>query len=384
MLAAALVCLWAPVAHCQAQKEGSGADRTVYVVLFDSTDCAGCAPGLKAAKAAVAAEGATLVIRNGDVKQDFELFELLAERAGLEPGKLTTAPSIFVGGEYMDMKVHTQADAQALIRKYAGTGTGRFFDVTPQELAYAQTRHIERFQHFSAAIIFVAGLVDGINPCAFTSIIFFVSYLLWFGYGRRDVLYAGLFFALGLFIPYYLLGAGILAAGRSVAGLPQFRTVAFSALAVAAAVLGALSLRDAILAKRGLTAKMTLKLPRLLQKRVHEAVREGAHGGVILGAFVSGLVIAGLEAICTGQIYLPTLVYIAGLGIYKARALQYLLVYNLAFILPLLVLVGLMYGGVSSRAIVNLAQEHIAETKFASAMVFFILAVLMFLSAHPF
>jgi hypothetical protein len=63
--------------------------------------------------------------------------------------------------------------------------------------------------------VFLAGLLDGVNPCAFTAMVFLVSALAVAGRNRRTMLVTGITYALGVFITYTLVGAGLLGgAGR--------------------------------------------------------------------------------------------------------------------------------------------------------------------------
>ena len=47
---------------------------------------------------------------------------------------------------------------------------------------------LKRFSKFSILGILFAGLLDGVNPCAFATLVFFVSYLVFIGRRRRDII----------------------------------------------------------------------------------------------------------------------------------------------------------------------------------------------------
>ena len=53
---------------------------------------------------------------------------------------------------------------------------------------------LSRFQGFSAGAVAVAGLLDGVNPCAFTTIIFLLSMLAYLGRSRRQLAAVGVGF----------------------------------------------------------------------------------------------------------------------------------------------------------------------------------------------
>ena len=50
---------------------------------------------------------------------------------------------------------------------------------------------IDTFSKFSPAVVAFAGLADGINPCAFTTLIFFVTFLTLYSYSRKNIFIAG-------------------------------------------------------------------------------------------------------------------------------------------------------------------------------------------------
>lgn len=354
----------------------------VYVVLFNSPGCEGCEEGERIAKQVV--EGlpyAELIRLNAEKRENFELFQVLADRAGLDPSGLLVAPSLFVDTDYLDLRNCSVGDVRRVIEKYREVGTGEFWKITAAERANAQTAHIERFKRFTLVPVLLAGLLDGINPCAFATIMFLLSYLAWLGRTRVDVLLAGIFFAFGIFAPYYLIGAGLLRFSRELTLLPLLRHWLFEIVAAAAAAFGVLSFLDAKKASLGRTSEMVLKLPTSLQTRIHSTIKETTRLGMVGGAFVGGIVCALLEAVCTGQIYLPTLVYVAGLGTLRSKAFAYLLAYNLAFVAPLIAITLFAYAGLSSRVIAKFMQTRVALVKIAMGVVFLILAALLHFTA---
>ncbi|HCU34501.1 MAG TPA: hypothetical protein DGT21_03365 [Armatimonadetes bacterium] len=78
--------------------------------------------------------------------------------------------------------------------------------------AGGRERLIGLFRTFGVATIAVAGLVDGINPCALATLVFLISYLSLRQRSARDVLATGLLFAAGVFAAYLAIGIGALRA----------------------------------------------------------------------------------------------------------------------------------------------------------------------------
>lgn len=350
-------------------------DRTVYVVLFDSPGCPGCEEGLKLARETLEGlPGVELVTLNAKDRETFLVYEVLAERAGLGAEQMIVSPSLFVDTDWIDLRNAGAGDIRRAANRYRGVGTGRYWEVSEREKQSTTSVLLERFQRFGLATVLVAGLLDGVNPCAFATIIFLLSYLAHLGRGRREVLYAGVCFAAGIFVPYFLLGAGLLSLSDLMRDLPAVRRGVTEALAFLALIFALLSFADYSHAKAGRTEKMVLKLPRVLQRRIHGTVRESARAGVLLGAMGAGAIVAVLEAACTGQIYLPTIAFVAGVSTLRSKALTYLALYNLAFLAPLVGIVVATYFGLSSRAAAAYAERQVPQVKLLIGLLFLLLA----------
>lgn len=142
-----------------------------------------------------------------------------------------------------------------------------------------------------------------------------------------------------------------------------------------------LSLYDAVKAKQGKTKDILLQLPRALKLRIHKVIRERTRtSGVIAGALVIGFVISALELVCTGQVYLPTLTFVAGIEGIRTDAIAYLLLYNVMFIVPLLVVFGCVYWGTTSLQLGGVLQRHLVTVKVGIGLLLFGLGTWLVLS----
>jgi sulfite exporter TauE/SafE len=109
--------------------------------------------------------------------------------------------------------------------------------------------------------VFLAGLLDGVNPCAFSAMVFLVSALAVAGRSRRTMLAVGLFYALGIFITYSLVGAGLLSGIRRIAVSSGMQTWLEMILGIILGLLALLSVIDGVRLSRGRT-DLLLKLPK--------------------------------------------------------------------------------------------------------------------------
>lgn len=251
---------------------------------------------------------------------------------------------------------------------------------------------MEHFGTIAPWTVAGAGLVDGINPCAFTVIVFFISFLSVQGYRRRQIAVIGLSFISAVFLTYLLLGVGVFQVFYSMRFFWALRMAVNYIVGAATAVLGILAVRDLVVfARTGSTEAMALQLPESVKKKIHSVIgdhyrRRAAGGGeknlsmipLIASAFATGFLVSLLEAVCTGQVYLPTITFVLKTTQVKLLALAYLLVYNIMFVVPLLAVFVLALAGVGSVQFSGFFKKNFIAVKAVMALLFFGLAFFLF------
>jgi cytochrome c biogenesis protein CcdA len=224
--------------------------------------------------------------------------------------------------------------------------------------------------------VMAAGLIDGVNPCAFTTLIFLLASLALAGRGRREVLVIGALFSLSVFLTYLGVGLGLFAALRAASAVAIVSVIIRWAVFAVLIIFAALSVFDYTRIRAGAASEMLLQLPTSFKLKIHASIRTRAKTAALAGSSLAmGFLVSIFEFACTAQVYLPTLAYLARVK-KRADALGLLLVYNLCFIAPLLVVFAASYLGVSSKRITVLFQEHMGKVKLALAFAFIVLAVL--------
>jgi cytochrome c biogenesis protein CcdA len=250
--------------------------------------------------------------------------------------------------------------------------------------AEAEQSLVERFQSFGVLTVLGAGLIDGLNPCAFATLIFFISYLAFTGRRGRDILFVGIAFALGVFITYLLVGVGLLKVIQSLSFFTALGRWVYLLTALLCVVLATLTFRDFFKAREGQASEMTLKLPLSLRRRINRVIREGSQVRAFVAmAFVTGFVVSLIELACTGQVYLPTIVYVLSRPELASQAFLYLVLYCLMFILPLIVVFILSYLGTTSEQLGQFVNRHTSTIKLMTGLVFIGLALWMAWTMAP-
>ncbi|MFO7698928.1 MAG: hypothetical protein R6X16_17495, partial [Anaerolineae bacterium] len=264
-----------------------------------------------------------LVVHEFDQSEDARLLEAMGQHLDLPSERRLIAPSIYVGDRALvGEKSLTSEALREILESYAETGTQEFW--TTIDTSTASLSILTRFRSLSVVAIVAAGLIDGVNPCAFATILFFVSYLTVSRRQRREMLLVGGAFALGVFATYFAVGLGAMRLLSVVQAARGLGAVIYGIMALICLVLGVLSIRDYFLARQGKLAEMSLNLPEKLRERIHLKIRAGrkAFWGA---AFVTGAVISLLELACTVQVYLPTISYVISMPEMGMSGLAYLL-----------------------------------------------------------
>ncbi|MBN1582121.1 MAG: hypothetical protein JXA89_15565 [Anaerolineae bacterium] len=141
-----------------------------------------------------------LVIHEMDILEDLAVNLCLSERLDVRENQRHDAPAVFVGTDYMvDEDIYYDSLVE-MVSKYVTTGADPVWETCDTAV------RLPPLPPWWAVI--VPGLIDGINPCAFATIIFFVSYLSIVRRRGQEILMVGIAFTLAVFLAY--LGFGII------------------------------------------------------------------------------------------------------------------------------------------------------------------------------
>lgn len=202
--------------------------------------------------------------------------------------------------------------------------------------------------------IIVAALIDSVNPCAFGVLIFLMISLLKMGSSKR-ALRAGLIYTLVVFIVYFLSGFGIFKVIQSFSSITRFIYVAAGVLVL---IVGILELIDFLRPHKESIVKISGKVKPLIENFIQK--------GTIPAMIFLGVLVSLFELPCTGGIYLAIL---ATMSINKTFGIPYLLLYNLIFVLPLIIITFLIYKGTNPESLQKWTQSEKKWMKLSAAVV---------------
>ena len=227
--------------------------------------------------------------------------------------------------------------------------------------------------------VLLSGIVDGFNPCSFAIMISLAGILAIGGRKRKARILGGLSFCAGTFVTYMLMGLGLMQALKALEGLRVVHDVVMAVLALALFVLSFLSFRDALKFKKvPVFSVVTLKLPEGVKVLIRKIAMESWSGpAVALAGFGCAFLVTLLDALCTGQVYVPVLALISREpGAWRSVAL--LALYNLAFIVPLVAVFVLASRTTDAFQMAKWSSRNVIPAKIALGVVFLVLGVLVF------
>ena len=200
----------------------------------------------------------------------------------------------------------------------------------------------EKAKEITFAGILLAGLLDGINPCAISVLMIFCSFLLFRG-KKKTVIPIAIIFIAGSFISNLAIGLGLFTILKTISGSTAIMVSVYVVsiiLCIIAVYLNTIDIingfkkNDITGFKNQLSTETKFKISEIFRKAVSTKF-------IVLVAFIAGVIIAAMEFSCTGQVYIPTITYMINAELSISYILM-LVLYNIMFVLPLILVVLLL------------------------------------------
>ncbi len=196
----------------------------------------------------------------------------------------------------------------------------------------SQSEPVVRNGTLTLPMVIGAALVDAVNPCAFAVLLILMMTVLATG-RRKKALYSGLSFSLAIFISYFLMGLGI----YSIVASFQTSQIFIKIIGLIAMVLGLLNLKDFFWYGKG----FLMEVPLSWRPRMKKIIRGVTNP---FGAFFIGILVSLFLLPCTSGPYIVIIAMLGNQATYYS-AIRLLILYNLIFILPMILIsVGTYFG----------------------------------------
>ena len=185
-------------------------------------------------------------------------------------------------------------------------------------------------------LVLTTGFLDGLNPCAFAVLLFFIAFLFTIRRTSASIWAMGLIYVAAIYLAYFLIGLGLMQAVLFTSDHHLMARIG-SWLVIG---LGLINLKDYFFPH----LPLHLRIPTIAHGTIQDWLKRATFPAAAVGGFLVGL----CTFPCSGGIY----VAIVGLLAARATYLQgvgYLGIYNLAFVLPLLIILA----GVGNRRVMH-------------------------------
>jgi cytochrome c biogenesis protein CcdA len=215
-------------------------------------------------------------------------------------------------------------------------------------------------------------LADSVNPCAISVLLLMLIAITTYNpKDRKQILYSAGAFIAAVILMYMIYGLLIITAFQFLQSITVIKESLYKGLGIVAFILGALEIKDFIKYKPGGVAT---EMPMLLRPKVQKVISKITSP---LGAFGLGLFVTLFLLPCTIGPYVILGGMLSTLDYLKAS--PYLLIYNLIFVLPMIVISLVVFFGTKQiEDISDWKDKNVRLMHLVSGTLMGLLGVVMF------
>ena len=214
-------------------------------------------------------------------------------------------------------------------------------------------------------LVLVSALLDSINPCAFSILLLTIAFLFSVGKLKSNILKIGGAYIFGVFLVYILIGLGLLQV-LHLFNTPHFMAKVGAGLLV---LLGLINLINEFFP----SFPIKLKIPTVSHHKMAELMEKAS----LPTAFLLGVLVGICEFPCTGGPYLMILGLLYDQATF-ASGLMYLILYNLIFISPLVVILFISSDKALLGKVENWKKENTWSMRLWSGIGMIVLGLIIF------
>lgn len=216
----------------------------------------------------------------------------------------------------------------------------------------------------SLTLIAATAIIDSINPCAIAVLIFLLGILLSLKASRKKIIKIGLVYISAVFATYYLAGLGLIEV------ITRFNIQAEIAFFAGAIVFlaGFLEIKEGLYPD----GKQLLRIPEKTKPIFTGFLKKGT----IPSVFIAGVLVSAFELPCTGQVYLGILSMLSQENM-RAQGYLYLFIYNLIFVLPLVIILLIAAWGFDIKRMEHMRKKNRTTVKILIGFIMIILGIFL-------
>ncbi|MBN2517948.1 MAG: hypothetical protein JXB14_03815 [Candidatus Altiarchaeota archaeon] len=196
----------------------------------------------------------------------------------------------------------------------------------------------------------VLGLLDGFNPCAFFVLTMLLSFMA-YARSKRKMLIIGLTF---IFVSGFVYFIFMTALFSVIAAINEIRVVAIAGGGIAL-IIGIINLKDFFFFKKGISLTISESKKPKLYKRMRDLLKSQNTIELLVSTIILAFVANSYELLCTAGIPIVygNLLNAQQIGFFES--VMYIALYNIFYVLPLLVIVLMFVKSLGGK---KLTQEQ--------------------------
>lgn len=290
-----------------------------------------------------------------------QIFSEICAKYGVgNPG----VPVIFIGNGALigDIEITNRFEYEILIeQERLGSINGTAQPVT----SVTDPTSTQESLQLSLPMVIFAAFVDSANPCGLSVLVFLLIPMAAAGSRRRILLVGGAYIT-AMFLFHLLVGIGLFSM-ISFSGLSREFSIIGGAVAL---LLGIITIADVLRNKE----TFILSIPKSKKGMLGDYIRIAS----LPAAFVLGILAGILGFSCTGGIYIGIL-GLMGREMTIMSGLPWLILYNLVYILPLILITLLVAYGISPERAESMRIEYKRALRMVIGVILFALGVVILL-----
>ncbi|MFW5865563.1 MAG: hypothetical protein ACOCU6_00540 [Nanoarchaeota archaeon] len=223
----------------------------------------------------------------------------------------------------------------------------------------------------------IISIIDGFNPCNLMVLTMLISLMLTESHSRKKILVVALTFVSVIFIFYFLFMAAWVNIFKYIGFIDPLRY----AIAAIAIIAGLINIKELFFFRKGITLMIQDKHVGPVKRRIKQVahlINKGSIPTLIGASAILGIFASLVELPCTAGFPLIYTGILAGAGLESGFGhYAYLLLYNLFYILPLLVIVTVFSASFRGKQV---DKKTMSIIKFVGGFIMLLLGLILLIN----
>lgn len=345
----------------------------VHLKYFYTLGCKDCIKTEKLLTTIEPIQNGEIIVQKVDINTEEGLKQLYGYFEKYKvPEKEQRVPIIFYEEGYLSSYGQIEKELPYLIRE------GHIGDTLVETTSSVETQK----EKMNLIKVIIVGLINGLNPCAIGILLFLLSLTTI----NKNILSLGISYILGK-IAAYLAISMVLYKSLTFLENPTLQNInkILNLILVGGLfIIALMNLIDYLQIRKQQYGKIKLQLPLKVRQFNHKLIKKVGKTFdskyVLINVFIISVIISISEFLCTGQIYLATLLYLSKASQQAGIEIKgYLLAYILAMVIPMGVIIILITKGQKIIAVSETIRKYMPIIKLINAVVLLVLGFLTLL-----